>query len=77
MTTVDYHPKQSRLDFIAPDGMTGGGIIGARAHVRAAELLMNGTAIVRICGIDSKMNKEYLKYLNQLSTANKVKPTKP
>jgi len=63
MTTVDYYPKKSRLDFIAPDGMAGGGIMGDYAHVKAAALIMNGTAIVRICGLDSKMNKQYLRRL--------------
>jgi len=63
MTTVDYYPKKNRLDFIATDGMAGGGIYGDRAHVRAAEMIMTGTAIVRICGIDSKMNKQYLRRL--------------
>jgi hypothetical protein len=67
MTTVDYYPKKNRLDFIAPDGMIGGGIMGDRAHIRAAEMIMNGSAIVRICGINSKMNKQYLRRLKSLN----------
>ena len=60
MTVADYYPNKSRLDFIAPDGMVGGGIIGDRAHVRAAALIMSNNAIVRICGINSKMNKKLM-----------------
>ena len=56
ITMVDYYPKKHRLDFIAPDGLPGGGIVGDRAHVRAAALIMSNNAIVRICGINSKMN---------------------
>lgn len=56
MITADYYPTKSRLDFIAPDGMPGGGIMGNRAHLHAAQLLTSGTAIVRVC-LDSKMNK--------------------
>ena len=57
MTTVDYYPKKSRLDFIGADGMAEGGIIGDRAHIKAAALIQSGSAIVRICDINSKMNK--------------------
>jgi hypothetical protein len=53
-----YNPKKAMLNFIAPDGMAGGGIMGDRAHVKAAELIRSGSAIVRICGIDSKMNRK-------------------
>jgi len=73
MTVVDYYPKKARLDFIAADGMIGGGILGDRAHVRAAALLMSTDAIVRICGIDSKMNKRYPKSIAQPLTTKKVK----
>ena len=66
ITMVDYYPKKHRLDFIAPDGLLGGGIVGDRAHVRAAELLMSGNAIVRVCGINSRINK-------RLTSRKKVK----
>jgi hypothetical protein len=63
MTTVDYYPKKHRLDFIGDDGIPTNGIFGDYAHMKAAALIMNGTAIVRVCGIDSRMNKQYMRKL--------------
>ncbi len=57
MTTADYYPNRSRLDFIAPDGMPSGGIMGDLAHLKAARLLQSDNAIVRIC-LDSAINKK-------------------
>ncbi len=57
MTTADYYPTKSRLDFIAPDGMPGGGIMGDLAHLKAARLLQSDNAIVRIC-LESTINKQ-------------------
>ena len=56
ITVADYTPKKSRIDFLDDHGMACGGIMGPRAHVKAAELIQSNRAIVRICGIDSKMN---------------------
>ncbi|MCL2291202.1 MAG: hypothetical protein FWC34_10980 [Bacteroidetes bacterium] len=69
MTLVDYYPNRSRLDFIASDGMPGGGINGNLAHLKAAELLISGNAIVRYC-LDSKMNNHKI----DKTRKNKVKP---
>ena len=58
MITADYYPKQDRLDYISQrDNLPGGGIYGDRAHLRAAELMMSGSAIVRIV-LDSRMNRQ-------------------
>jgi hypothetical protein len=66
MITADYYPNRSRLDFIAPDGMPGGGIIGDRAHIKAALLLQSNNAMVRVC-LDNSVSKK---------SRNRVKCTK-
>ena len=59
MTTVtaNYYPNQRRLDFLDAAGLPAGGIMGNYAHLRAAQIMMQGNAIVSIC-LDSEMNKK-------------------
>ena len=57
MTTVNYYPLQSRLDFIGSDGMPVGGIMGGKAHIKAIELAMENDTVIAVC-LDCKMNQE-------------------
>ena len=57
MTVADYYPKKDRIDFLDDKGMPCGGIYGDRAHIKAAALIMSNNAIVRVCGINSKINR--------------------
>jgi hypothetical protein len=70
MITADYYPNKSRLDFLAPDGMPTGGIMGEHAHVKAAQLLQSNNALVRVC-VDSKMNRR--NYKKQKAKSSKQK----
>ena len=76
ITVADYTPKQSRLDFLDDHGMACGGIMGPRAHVKAAELIQSGRAVVRICGIDSKMNSKEWRLERRARGCGKTKAQK-
>jgi len=73
MTVADYYPKKDRIDFLDDKGMPCGGIYGDRAHIKAAALIMSNNAIVRICGINSKMNTKWKTKLEWASHNRKTK----
>jgi len=57
MQTVNYYPKQDRLDFIGEDNMPEYGFMGNIAHLKAIQLAMQNTVAIAVC-LDSKINKK-------------------